>query len=215
MRNFILADNQELTRLGLKTLLSEFEGRKTFVVTDKAALLERLRQDNDAVVVIDFTLFDFVNEDQFLIVTERFPKASWVLISEDLNHEAIKKFVYSSKRISVMFKDTPLDVIREGIRVTLSGSRFICQHATEVLLAGKIDEQTDSPACLTSTELAVLKAIVQGRTTKEIAAERNCSIHTINSHRKNIFRKLGVNTAHEAIKRAFMAGLVNPSEFYI
>ena len=50
---------------------------------------------------------------------------------------------------------------------------------------------------------------------KEIATERVSSIHTINSHRKNIFRKLGVNCAHDAMKYAFRAGLVNEAEFYI
>lgn len=68
---------------------------------------------------------------------------------------------------------------------------------------------------LTSTEMAILRAVAQGKTTKEIAAERFSSIHTINTHRKNIFHKLGVNTAHEAVKYAIRAGWVDPSEFYI
>ncbi|GAE15051.1 anthranilate synthase [Bacteroides pyogenes JCM 10003] len=54
-----------------------------------------------------------------------------------------------------------------------------------------------------------------GKTTKEIAAEKNLSFHTINSHRKNIFRKLGVNNAHEATKYAMRAGIVDLAEYYI
>ena len=50
---------------------------------------------------------------------------------------------------------------------------------------------------------------------ERIETERFSSIHTITTHRKNIFRKLGVNTAHEVIKYAFRAGLVDSSEFYI
>lgn len=215
MRNFILADNQELTRLGLESLLSGFDGAKVYVVNDKAQLVERLKQDSNVVVIIDFTLFDFVDEETLLIVSDRFPKALWVLISDDLSHDTIKKFLYSSRRISIVFKDTPVRIIREGIKVTLSGSRFICQHATEVLLADKQEEPQNSENKLTATELEVLKAIARGRTTKEIAAERCSSVHTINTHRKNIFRKFGVNTAHEAVKHAFMAGLIDTSEFYI
>ncbi|MEO5160076.1 LuxR C-terminal-related transcriptional regulator, partial [Bacteroides ovatus] len=52
-------------------------------------------------------------------------------------------------------------------------------------------------------------------TTKEIAAEKNLSFHTINSHRKNIFRKLGVNNVHEATKYAMRAGIVDLAEYYI
>ena len=215
MRDFILADNQELTRLGLKTLLSEYSDTTVTIVEDKAALIERLRHDSHTVVVIDYTLFDFTDEDNLLIVVDRFPEAMWLLISDDLNHATVKKFLYSSKRISIVFKDTPIYLLREAINVTRSGSRYICQHATEALLSDIQEEREAPQAQLTATELAVLKAIAQGRTTKEIAAERCSSIHTINTHRKNIFRKLGVNTAHEAVKYAFRAGLVSTMEFYI
>lgn len=61
----------------------------------------------------------------------------------------------------------------------------------------------------------ILKEIALGKTTKEIAAEKNLSFHTINSHRKNIFRKLGVNNVHEAIKYAMRAGIVDLAEYYI
>ncbi len=83
----------------------------------------------------------------------------------------------------------------------------------EQLLTKQHEEE--KTGVLTATEMEIVKAIAQGKTTKEIAEERFSSIHTITTHRKNIFRKLDVNTAHEAIKHALRAGWVNPSEFYI
>lgn len=68
---------------------------------------------------------------------------------------------------------------------------------------------------LTATEIEIVKAIALGKTTREIASDRFSSIHTITTHRKNIFRKLGVNTAHEIVKYALRAGWVDASEFYI
>jgi len=68
---------------------------------------------------------------------------------------------------------------------------------------------------LTASEKVILKEIALGKTTKEIAAEKNLSFHTINSHRKNIFRKLGVNNAHEATRYAMRAGIVDVAEYYI
>ena len=41
------------------------------------------------------------------------------------------------------------------------------------------------------------------------------SFHTVNTHRKNIFRKLGVNNVHEAIRYAMRSGLVDAAEYYI
>jgi DNA-binding NarL/FixJ family response regulator len=68
---------------------------------------------------------------------------------------------------------------------------------------------------LTPTETEILKDIALGLTTKEIAEKRFSSFHTINTHRKNIFRKLGVNTVHEATKYALRAGLIDSAEYYI
>ena len=53
------------------------------------------------------------------------------------------------------------------------------------------------------------------KTTKEIASERFSSVHTIMTHRKNIFRKLDVNNAQEAIRCALRAGIIDVMEYYI
>ncbi len=68
---------------------------------------------------------------------------------------------------------------------------------------------------LTPAERKCTEKIALGKTTKEIAAEKNLSFHTVNSHRKNIFRKLGVNNVHEATKYAMKAGIVDLVEYYI
>ena len=52
-------------------------------------------------------------------------------------------------------------------------------------------------------------------TAKEIAVKRNLSVHTINTHRKNIFRKLAVTNASELIMVAIKAGWIDNIEYYI
>ena len=76
-------------------------------------------------------------------------------------------------------------------------------------------QEEEKPDLLTATETEIVRAIAQGKTTKEIATERFSSVHTITTHRKNIFRKLNVNTAHEVVKYALRAGLIDSSEFDI
>ena len=76
-------------------------------------------------------------------------------------------------------------------------------------------KDSERPNGLTATETEIVRAIALGKTSKEIATERYLSIHTVTTHRKNIFRKLRVNTAHEVVKYALRAGLLDPSEFYI
>lgn len=212
MNHFILADNQDLTRIGLEHILLQSGSCHISRAEDKAELLEQLKADSVSVVFLDYTLFDFSGIESLLIVSERFSNVHWILISDDLTDKFMRSIIYSSHRISIIFKDSPLNVIRDAITASLQGSRYICQRATEILLE---QQKEDLPAGLTPTEIEILKAIAQGKTTKEIAAERFSSVHTVNTHRKNIFRKLKVNTAHEAVKYAFRAGLVDTSEFYI
>jgi len=135
------------------------------------------------------------------------------LISEDLTTDFIAQIYYSSRNISILFKDAPINDLVNALHSASEGERFISQRAAEILLNQRQKEEVETN--LTQTEVEILKAIAQGKTTKEIANERFSSVHTINTHRKNIFRKIGVNSAHEAIKYAFRSGLVDTSEFYI
>ncbi len=213
MVTFIIADNQELTRAGIESVIAGDDVR-IFHAPDKAELIDLLKQHGDSVVILDYTLFDFTDVDNLLIVGERFCRSRWLLISDDLTAEFLRRIFYSSGQMGVVFKDQSLHIIREAVNYTVSGNRYISQRAV-LLLLNQQPEEPATASSLTCTELEILKAIAQGKTTKEIAADRFSSIHTINTHRKNIFRKLGVNTAHEAVKYAFRAGLVDPSEFYI
>jgi len=225
MGKYILADNQELTRLALISLIkqsgdhsasghSQEDEQTLFVATDKAGLVELLKEHEDATVLLDFTLFDFADADQLLIIGERFALSQWILISDELTPAFMRRVVYSTHQFSIVFKDGPLNEVRDALRTVDHHQRYISQRALEVIINQQQVEE-EHPSVLTETETEIVKAIAQGKSTKEIAAERFSSVHTITTHRKNIFRKLGINTAHEVIKYALRAGLIDSSEFYI
>jgi DNA-binding NarL/FixJ family response regulator len=213
MRKYIIADNQELTRFALESILEKNEESAVFHAYDRAGLVALLREHESAVVLLDYTLFDFADEDQLLIIAERFSLSDWVLISDELTPQFTRRVVYSSHQFSVIFKDGPLSEVREALNAVERHTRYLSQRALETIITQQQEDET--PSILTTTEMEIVKAIAQGKTTKEIAAERFSSIHTVTTHRKNIFRKLGINTAHEAVKYALRAGLIDPSEFYI
>ena len=213
MRNFIIADNQELTRFALESLLEKNEAANIYRAFDKAGLVALLKEHESAVVLLDYTLFDFTDEDQLLIISERFNLSDWILISDELTPQFIRRVVFSSHQFSVVFKDGTLSEVREALNSVERHTRYLSQRALETVITQQQDDE--APSILTTTETEIVKAIAQGKTTKEIAAERFSSIHTVTTHRKNIFRKLGINTAHEAVKYALRAGLIDPSEFYI
>jgi DNA-binding NarL/FixJ family response regulator len=214
MREYIIADNQDITKAGVLFLLGGLKDVGNISEADnRGELIKELRTYPEAIVILDYTLFDFAGAEELLILTERFPKANWILFSDELSEEFVKRILYSSQQFSFVMKDNSKEEITSALQCAMHKERFICNHISNMLIGKK--DTTPVENILTNTEKVILKEIALGKTTKEIAAERNLSFHTINSHRKNIFRKLEVNNVHEATKYAMRAGIVDLAEYYI
>ena len=208
----LLADKQDITRAGLIYVIEKMEGFETKYVEDKTELMLALRENEDTVVILDYTLFDINDSAELLILNQRFPYTRWLLFSEDLSADFVRVLIASSSMFSVLLKESSLMEIKEAIRFCVDSKRFVCQRMMEELLT---PQEAEEKVNLTKTETEILKDIALGMTTKEIAEKRFSSFHTVNTHRKNIFRKLGVNNVHEATKYALRAGLVDSAEYYI
>ncbi|MDR2117976.1 MAG: response regulator transcription factor [Tannerellaceae bacterium] len=217
MRTIILADNQDITRTGVHYLCTRIPGAWTLrQAGNKKTLIQLLSVSPDAVVVLDYTLFDLSGVEELLILHDRFSKANWILFSEDLSIEFIRQTTFSGQSFSILLKDCALDEITEAIHLALLRSeRYLCNRVTNLLQNKKQPSDMPERPLLTSTEWEILKLIALGKTTKEMAEERFSSVHTITTHRKNIFRKLGVNNVHEATKYALRAGIIDLAEYYI
>lgn len=213
LMKILLADKQDITRAGLTYVIEKMEGLETKYVEDKTELMLALRENEDTVVILDYTLFDINDSAELLILNQRFPYTRWLLFSEDLSADFVRVLIASSSMFSVLLKESSLMEIKEAIRFCVDSKRFVCQRMMEVLLTPP--QEAEEKVNLTKTETEILKDIALGMTTKEIAEKRFSSFHTVNTHRKNIFRKLGVNNVHEATKYALRAGLVDSAEYYI
>ena len=219
MREYIIADNQDISKAGMMFLLSRQKDVSVLLEADnKAELIQQLRLYPQAVVILDYTLFDFAGADELIVLQERFKEADWILFSDELSINFLRQVLFSSMAFGVVLKDNSKEEILSSLQCASRKERFICNHVSNLLLSGS----NASPVrhalkddLLTPAERSVLKEIALGKTTKEIAAEKNLSFHTVNSHRKNIFRKLGVNNVHEATKYAMKAGIVDLVEYYI
>ena len=215
MRTLVIADNQDITKAGILYLTDKM--REVGLVTeaaDKKELLRLLVRYPDAVVLLDYTLFDLNSADELIILQERFKRISWILFSEELSEDFIRRIIFSSETFSIVLKDSFLEEIRTAIFSAFRSQRFLCNRINNLLSDRKAGQQKEHPV-LTSTETEILKSIALGKTTKEIAAERFSSIHTITTHRKNIFRKIEVNNLHEATRYALRAGIIDSAEYYI
>ena len=128
MRAFILADNQELTRFALEGLIRSRGESNIFRASDKAGLVELLKEHENAVVLLDYTMFDFADENQLLIVAERFALSQWILISDELTPQFLRRVVYSSHQFSIVFKDGPLKDVRDALDAVSRPNRHSSQR---------------------------------------------------------------------------------------
>ena len=205
MREFIIADNQDISKAGMMFLLSKQKEVSLLLEADnKAELIQQLRLYPQAVIILDYTLFNFAGADELIVLQERFKEADWILFSDELSLNFLRQVLFSSMAFGIVMKDNSKEEIMTAIQCATRKQRYICNHVSNLLLSG-----TSSPLAASSMDDHLLTQ------TKEIAAEKNLSFHTINSHRKNIFRKLGVNNVHEATKYAMRAGIVDLAEYYI
>ena len=217
MRNIIIADNQDISNSGWHYLLkSHVEISDIYDVSEKKLLLALLIEHPTSMVILDYTLFDFESVNELLILQTRFEQVDWILFSDELSDEFLRTLLYNTISFSVLMKDCTKEEITSAIKEAYKGYRYICNYVSNILLDNNKNVRTlNARQILTVTEQEILKEMALGKTTKEIAAHRNVSAHTIMTHRKNIFRKIEVNNVHEATKYAMRAGIVDMAEYYI
>lgn len=76
---FYIADNQDITRAGLFYIISAQKDAECKCVSDKGGLLEVLKENSHAIIILDYTLFDINDATELGIISERFPNAQWIL----------------------------------------------------------------------------------------------------------------------------------------
>ena len=211
----IIADNQDLRRIGVQSLCEGVGDSTIDFASNKKELLLLLRENENAIIVLDYTLFDFVDVNELFILHQRFPDTHWILLSDELSSDFTHRVAIESYAFSIVTKNSDQDDISRAIRLALRRERFICQQVTDQILTFNYHKEKREDNKLTPTEIDILREIALGKTTKEIAGDRHSSFHTVNTHRKNIFRKLEVNTAYEAIRYAIRAGLIDGPDYYI
>lgn len=211
MQTLIILDKQAISSAGIHYLAGKTGELISITdVTDTKDLIIQLEQHPEAVIIIDFTLLD-ISPEYLMITHERFKQAHWILFSEQLSDDFIRRMAFTSKAFSIILKDASEEELITALIKGLRHEQYFSYRVNECL---KRQEEIESSP-LTSTEKEILKLIASGKSAKEIAEIRHSSIHTITTHRKNIFRKIRVNNAYEATRYALRAGIASAAEYYI
>lgn len=212
----LIADSQFLITESLKYFLfSEGHFNVTNVVTEKQQLLKSLYSDNISLLIIDHTLFDITGISELKEIKSSFPDLKVLVITNNISKTELHE-LNNAGITNIILKTTDRDELCEALNSTLKGKKFYSNELLDLLLnADEKKTTSDASSLLTNSEIEIVRLISEGLTTKEIAAQRFISFHTVISHRKNIFRKLGVTSISELIMYAIKAGWINTIEYYI
>lgn len=214
----IIADNQNFTRVGIISILSEFYNHNLRIssVKNKMELNGILITEEPHLLIIDYNLFDFAFVAEFGEIRKNFPNMGILVVSDILESEEVLSII-NLGITNYILKTSEEQELLEAVNATLNNRKYLSSQILDVLLERKanIRQPTLEIGKLTISELDIVRLIAQGLTTKEIAIQKSLSYHTIITHRKNIFRKLGISNSSELLMYAMRAGLIDTTEYYI
>lgn len=215
----ILADSNDLVRVGMRTILNAHGGFKIVgEAKDKTELKDLVKNFGAAVVLIDYTSPGF-DIDIIPKVISQNKQVKFLAITPEQSAQTLVDALRSGVT-SYVKKDCDLAEIINAVEETGHGNKFFCGQILETIQRASIDVNDidfDSFSCepviLSERENEIIILIAEGMTNGQIAEQLFLSNHTINTHRKNIMGKLGVKNTAGIVMYAVKTNLVSPNKF--
>ena len=167
-------------------------------------VVKNIRDTLPAVVLMDIDMPGVNGIEGLKLIRLNFPKVLIVMQTVFEDEEKIFEAVHAGAH-GYFLKKTPPQRLIEGIRdVTEGGAPMTATVARKVLEMFQNQPQNSvvKEFDLTDRELNVLSMLMKGMSYKMIAEASNITYHTVNSHCKNIYEKLHVHSAAEAVAKA-------------
>ena len=140
------------------------------------------------------------------------PDCGIVIVSMHKEKELIKKLMSYGVDGYLLKNSSQIEVLA-AIDQVLAGQKYFSQDVEESLNQKNIDENTAKSdlltvAQLTEREIEILKLVALGKTNKEIGESLFISHRTVDTHRTNLMKKMGINNVAGLIRFAFKNGLI-------
>lgn len=212
----LIADSQFLITESLKYILLQ-SGKFTVssVVSEKDEIIKILTKESVGILIIDPFSTDFTDIPDLKTITVNFPFVKIVALVNSITKKELHDLT-SIGITNIVLKTAARQDIFDVLNSAITGKKYYSNELFDLVLDPNNKNLTSSEsALLTASELEIVRLIAEGFTTKEIAAKKFISFHTVITHRKNIFRKLGVKSVSELIMYGIKAGWITTIEYYI
>jgi DNA-binding NarL/FixJ family response regulator len=208
----VISDAQFIIRLGIQEVLKMDNQFECIGECANANELKKLiSQTNPDIVTIDYAQLGFFSLEDIKFLQTHSPQTKVLVISDDENSENIFKALdYGA--LSFLTKECDPPEILNALIATSKSEKFICHKIIEVILDKKsipIKEENCKRSLLSFREIEIIQLTAKGLSAKEIANQLFLSLHTVYTHKKNIMKKLKINSSSEIILYAINKRIIN------
>ncbi|MFG3285538.1 response regulator [Streptomyces sp. NPDC048111] len=209
----LIADDDEVTRSGLRTLLARQPG---ITVVGEAAdgieAVERARQLTPDVVLMDVRMprRNGIEATRELLAGPGSPPK--VVVITTFENDDYVTAALSAGASGFVLKRLPVPKIAEAVRVVAAGEAILFPTALRQMVSARPRKSAEAlpRAALTSREEEVLRLMATGRSNPDIAQSCEVSLETVKTHVGNILTKLGAQNRTHAVVIAYETGMVVP-----
>ena len=200
----VLAHELALVRQGLRRLLEDEPDLEVIAEAENAAeALRQILERRPDVVIADATLFACAQVQAEQMILEESPTSRIVFLPSPNQDEV---WPTASSHAKCALRDTSADELVTMIRGTAAAPRFVAvdTEVSEIPIA----ELASGKRMLTAREREVLKLLAEGRTVRSVAGVLGLSVKTVDAHKFNLMRKLGIHNKAELVMWAIQKKVV-------
>lgn len=209
MIRVVIADDQEMVRMGFELILAAAEGIEVVAsCPDGAAAVEAIRREQPDVALLDIRMPKLDG----LSVARSVARSTRVVIVTTFGDDSYVDEALEVGAVGFLLKDSGPDLLVAAVRAAAAGDALISPQLTVALLQRRGGARASAPVTgvdqLTDRELEVARLVAHGLTNAEIQAELVVSLGTVKSHLSNIQSRLGARNRVEIAAAIWRAGLV-------
>jgi two-component system nitrate/nitrite response regulator NarL len=200
----LIVDDHPMVAQGIQSVLESFDELKIVgVLNNGRAVVDQLEKLNPDVILMDLNMPEMGGLTATEMVIERRPGTRVLVLTMHDSPEYISSAL-AHGAMGYVLKDVPTEEIKLAIDAVMRGEKYLCTGA-----AGSLEPKAnDAREALTSREQTVLLQLAQGDSNKDVAKELEISVRTVETHRKNIKRKLGISSTAGLTRYAMEHGVL-------
>ncbi len=210
----LLIDQEGMLRDGLCALINLEAGFGVAgAITGASALRTLSLPAAPDVIVADFGAPGVDANEVIEVARRRWPNVPILVLTFRRDAESIQAALRAGAN-GYLLKTDSREELKAGLRSAIEGKRYISPAICNTVVDGFVSKHSHmkqaEPAGLSDRECEVMRLIARGLRTREIAEKLSVSHKTVEKHRSNLMRKLGVRTAAAVAAYAISNGYVTP-----